>query len=179
MSAKRKPLLSAENSPKKQKAEVRPVDPSRAARKEKLARLAANLRKNDRADQGHDATLDDSQGHKRKSTENVGQVENVSPSKAAKSTTKSSRWAKFSEQQNAWDNDYREHVFATSPTKPVRPAATTATAMERLKPSSSARDMVAEALARRDGNTRIIQPNRTGNHVIIFSHVTNFHSQTT
>ena len=159
LSAKRKPLLSAENSPKKQKSE----DLSKAARREKLARLAANLRKNDRADLGEEVedTSEASIGRlmKRKSGEKEQQQENLSPSKSAK---KSSRWAKFAEERETWDNDFHEQNnlvekndrILVSPTKKAHYSAI------QEKGSSSARDMVAEALSRRNGENKSVVTNQ-------------------
>ena len=176
---KRKPLLSAENSPKKPKNE------SQKARHDKLARLAQNIRAMDAADRGDSISAADlvktspngqsndspNRRRSREQMENTGSKENSKPKK-------NSKWARLAQEREGWDNDFqssnqiteKEDRIVVAPKTPVKsrqpahqsPKKTQENPKKQLHPSGSARDMVAEALARagkgHQANTRRIEP---------------------
>ena len=165
---KRKPLLSAENSPKKPKNE------SQKARHDKLARLAQNIRAMDAADRGDSISAADlvktspvkpngqsnDSPNRRRSRE---QMENTT-SKENSKPKKNSKWARLAQEREGWDNDFqssnqiteKEDRIVVAPKTPVKsrqpahqsPKKTQENPKKQLHPSGSARDMVAEALAR-------------------------------
>ena len=172
LSVKRKPLLSAENSPKKPKNE------SQKARHDKLARLAQNIRAMDAADRGDSITVADlvktspvkpisnESPNRRRSHE---QMENMTPNDVSKENSKpkkNSKWARLAQEREAWENDFqssnqiteKEDRIVVAPKTPVKsrqpahqsPKKTTSTESpkKQLHQSGSARNMVAEALAR-------------------------------
>ena len=109
VSAKRKPLLAAENSPKKK------PDAAAIARKQKLARLAQNIRSIDSADRGESPEPD---RRKRLSNENQPEPVSKSPRK------KNSKWAALAAEREKWDSDFEQQ------------------SRENLPKQTSAKDMV-------------------------------------
>merc|ERR1712131_31161 len=154
LSVKRKPLLSAENSPKKPKNE------SQKARHDKLARLAQNIRAMDAADRGDSISAADlvktspvepngqsndspNRRRSREQMENTASKENSKPKK-------NSKWARLAQEREGWDNDFQSSNQITEKEDRivVAPKKTQENPKKQLHPSGSARDMVAEALAR-------------------------------
>ena len=169
LSVKRKPLLSAENSPKKPKNE------SQKARHDKLARLAQNIRAMDAADRGDSITVADlvktspvkpisnESPNRRRSHE---QMENMTNdvSKENSKPKKNSKWARLAQERECWDNDFqssnqiteKEDRIVVAPKTPIKsrqpahqsPNKIKESPKKQLHQSVSARNMVAEALAR-------------------------------
>ena len=86
--------MAAENSPKKK------PDAAAIARREKLARLAQNIRSIDSADRGESP---EPERRKRLSNENQP-VEPVSKSPRKKN----SKWAALAAEREKWDSDFQE-----------------------------------------------------------------------
>ena len=193
LSAKRKPLLSAENSPKK------PKNVSQKARHDKLARLAQNIRAMDAADRGDSITVNDlvqpsvspvktlaqsnTSPNRRRSHEQMMEI-NDHPKENSK-PKKNSKWARLAQERECWDNDFQssnqitqqEDRIVVAPKTPIKSKQLpkkiqSPNAQKQLHQSGSARNMVAEALARAGKtneipkvktapNTRRIEPKQT------------------
>ena len=168
LSVKRKPLLSAENSPKK------PKNDSQKARHDKLARLAQNIRAMDAADRGDSISAADlvktspvkpsnNSPNRRRSHEQMENMMNDA-SKENSKPKKNSKWARLAQERECWDNDFqssnqiteKEDRIVVAPKTPVKsrqpvhqsPKKTQESPKKQLHQSGSARNMVAEALAR-------------------------------
>lgn len=144
--AKRVPLLATENnSPSKKKTSTTTIDPAaKAQRKEKLARLAANLRSMERADRGESPSPPPSTpppAQQRKRTSNEGNGESATSSTASPRKKKNSKWAALAAERQGWDADFKgENIMETSTAIIVQ--------KKEMKEQVSARDMVTAALAR-------------------------------
>merc|ERR1711892_1003383 len=143
--AKRVPLLATENnSPSKKKtSSTTTIDPTaKAQRKEKLARLAANIRSVERADRGESPSPPpQQQQQQRKRTSGEGEGTTSASIEASPRKKKNSKWAALAAERQGWDADFKgDNVMETSTAIIVQ--------KKEMKEQLSARHMVTAALAR-------------------------------
>jgi len=143
--AKRVPLLATENnSPSKKKtSSTTTIDPTaKAQRKEKLARLAANIRSMERADRGESPSPPpQQQQQQRKRTSGEGEGTTSASIEASPRKKKNSKWAALAAERQGWDADFKgDNVMETSTAIIVQ--------KKEMKEQLSARHMVTAALAR-------------------------------